>query len=64
MWVFSCNPLLYLEPPTNQVSTATNYPTSNNLLLLDQMDGVGYMNMAYCKHTCKGTHLSTSITWS
>jgi hypothetical protein len=38
----------YLEPPTNQVSMATNCPSNSYPPLLDQMDGVGYMNMAHC----------------
>jgi hypothetical protein len=37
-----------LEPPTNQVSMATICPSNSYPLLLDQMDGVGYMNMGHC----------------
>jgi hypothetical protein len=50
--------LKYLEPPTNQVNMAIDCPTSSYPLLLDQMDGVGYMNKVHCQHTCKGNHLS------
>jgi hypothetical protein len=32
----------YLEPLTTQTSIATNWPTNNYPLLLDQMVGVGY----------------------
>jgi hypothetical protein len=56
-----------LQPVYSKVLGASNkpskyghkLPTSSYPLLLDQMDGIGYMNIAHCQHTCKGNHLLT-----